>query len=131
MEWAYQWPAPKGMYDDLVADRSREAPGAHGSFVYPSPDGPLPTVAWEGYRAAVDDVRYVRTLERLCRDQQGAKPDDVATARQELADMIGRFSVNERDTVTVVSSDTAQIWRGRLAWHILKLMDAEGVQNAK
>ena len=139
LEWAYQWPGPGGMYDDLAAGESREAaaarpgyssgaqfdaPGAHGSFTYPSPDGPLPTVAWEGYRAAVDDVRYVRTLERLCREKQGAKPDDVATARQELADMIARFSVNELDTVTVVSADTAQIWRGRLAWHILKLMDA-------
>lgn len=81
-------------------------------------------MAWEGFRAAVDDVRYVRTLERLCREKQGAKPDDVAVARQELADMIARFSINERDPVTVVSPDTAQIWRGRLAWHILKLMDA-------
>ena len=139
LEWAYQWPGPGGMYDGLgagepsEADASRpgngtaapfDAPGAHGSFAYPSPEGPLPTVAWEGFRAAVDDVRYVRTLERLCREKQGAKPDDVALARQELADMIARFSVNERDTVAVVSADTAQIWHGRLAWHILKLIDA-------
>jgi hypothetical protein len=117
MEPAGQWPGPEGTYDDL-------APGAQRSFVYPSPDGPLPTVAWEGCCAAVDDVRYVRTLERLCREKQGAKPDDVAMARQELADMIGRFSVNERDTVMVVSPDTAQIWRGRLAWHILNLTGA-------
>ncbi|MGD1000188.1 MAG: hypothetical protein ABSA67_05755 [Candidatus Brocadiia bacterium] len=138
LEWAYQWPGPGGMYDDLFTGESSQtgasrpgdgtpapfdAPGAHESFAYPSPDGPLPTVAWEGFRAAVDDVRYVRTLERLCREKQGAKPEDVAVARQELADMVARFSINERDTVTVVSPDTAQIWRGRLAWHILKLMD--------
>jgi hypothetical protein len=125
MEWAYQRPDAKGVYDDLVADDSRGAWfDTSGSFFYPSHDGPLPTVAWEGCLAAVDDVRYVRTLERLCSDKQSEKPDEVATARQELADMIGRFSVNERDPVTVVSADTAQIWRGRLAWHILKLMDA-------
>jgi hypothetical protein len=129
MEWAYQWPGSKGMYDGLSGDKLGEAarfdaPGAHESFTYPSPDGPLPTAAWEGYRAAVDDVRYVRTLERLCREKQRAKPDDVAAARQELADMIARFPVNERESATVVSPDTAQIWRGRLAWHILKLMDA-------
>ena len=130
MEWAYPWPGPYGTYNDLTADDSRAAagrlnePGARGSFTYPSPEGPLPTVAWKGIRAAADDVRYVRTLERLCREKQDAKPDDVALARQELADMIARFSINERDTVTLVSPDTAQIWRGRLAWHILKLMDA-------
>ena len=109
MEWAYQWPGPEAACTTtcppasqawrahLVPDTIQHAvraPGAHGSFAYPSPDGPLPTVAWEGFRAAVDDVRYVRTLERLCREKQGAKPDDVATARQELADMIARFSVN-------------------------------------
>ncbi len=129
MEWAYKTPDPNGTYDDLVAGESREtagrfdASGAQGAFAYPGADGPLPTAAWEGCRAAADNVRYVRTLERLCREKQGAKPDDVALARQELADMIARFSVNERDTVTVVSAETAQIWRGRLAWHILKLMD--------
>jgi hypothetical protein len=133
IEWAYQWPGPKGMYDDFAAEAPREpapfdAPGAHGSFTYPSPDGPLPTVAWEGFRAAVDDVRYVRTLERLCREKQRAKPQAVADARQELADLIARFSVNERDAPTVVSPDTVQLWRGRLAWHILKLLEA---QNAK
>jgi hypothetical protein len=120
-DWADHWPGPQGAYDDL----SGGSLGAHNAFVYPSPEGPVPTVAWEGYCAAADDVRYVRTLERLCREQQEQKPDEVATARQEMADMIGRFFPNERDTVTVVSPDTAQIWRGRLAWHILNLMDAE------
>jgi hypothetical protein len=33
-------------------------------FAYPTVDGVVGTVQWEGFREAVDDVRYVTTLER-------------------------------------------------------------------
>ena len=32
------------------------------SFVYPTVDGVIDTIAWEGYREGVDDVRYLTTL---------------------------------------------------------------------
>ena len=35
-----------------------------GRFVLPGPDGPLPTLAYEGAREGIDDVRYLYTLER-------------------------------------------------------------------
>ena len=122
-QWVYQWPKKKNMYDDLTTHRR----GAGEAFAYPTPEGPLPVVGWEGYREGVDDVRYVRTLRRLCAEQEKRKPQHVALARKELAEFIGRFSVDERDSVEVVSPDTARKWRGRVAWHILGLMgkDAE------
>jgi hypothetical protein len=32
-------------------------------FTYPTADGVIDTIAWEGFREAVDDVRYLTTLE--------------------------------------------------------------------
>lgn len=32
-------------------------------FAYPTADGVIDTIAWEGFREAVDDVRYLTTLE--------------------------------------------------------------------
>ncbi|MFA6715257.1 MAG: glycoside hydrolase domain-containing protein [Victivallaceae bacterium] len=34
------------------------------NFTYPTLDGVIDTIAWEGYREAIDDVRYVTTLIR-------------------------------------------------------------------
>ncbi len=34
------------------------------NMTYPTADGVISTLAWEGYREAVDDVRYLYTLER-------------------------------------------------------------------
>lgn len=117
-QWVYQWPKKRNMYDDLTTKRR----GSGEAFAYPSPEGPLPVVGWEGYREGVDDVRYVRTLQRLCREKEKTMPEEVALARKELAELAARFSVDERDSVEVVSPDTAQRWRGRVAWHILRLM---------
>jgi hypothetical protein len=36
-------------------------------FAYPTVDGIIDTLAWEGFREGVDDVRYVTTLEKLLR----------------------------------------------------------------
>jgi len=116
-QWVYQWPKKKNMYDDLTTNRR----GSGEAFAYPTPEGPLPVVGWEGYREGVDDARYVRTLDRVCREKEKTMPRAVALARKELAETIARFSVDERKPVTVVSPDTAQKWRGRVAWHILRL----------
>jgi hypothetical protein len=35
------------------------------NFTYPTADGVIDTLAWEGFREAADDVRYLTTLEKL------------------------------------------------------------------
>lgn len=36
-------------------------------LAYPTSGPPIPTIAWEGLREGIDDVRYVRALERVIR----------------------------------------------------------------
>ena len=38
------------------------------NFVYPTTDGVIDTLAWEGYREAVDDIRYASTLALAIRE---------------------------------------------------------------
>ncbi len=38
------------------------------NFTYPTVNGVVDTIQWEGFREAVDDVRYVSTLVRLIKD---------------------------------------------------------------
>jgi hypothetical protein len=35
------------------------------NLTYPTADGVIDTIAWEGFREGIDDVRYITTLERL------------------------------------------------------------------
>ena len=57
MDYAYQhsfgsiWNDFDGKYRDTV-------------FAYPTTNGVIDTIAWEGFREGVDDVRYVTTLQR-------------------------------------------------------------------
>lgn len=51
-----------------------------GRFVLPGPDGPLPTIAYEGAREGIDDMRYIYTLERAI-----ARTDKPDAAREAAA----------------------------------------------
>jgi hypothetical protein len=44
-------------------------------FVYPTADGVIDTIAWEGYREGIDDLRYLATLRKAIRKakQSGAE----------------------------------------------------------
>ncbi|MCG3146626.1 MAG: hypothetical protein PCFJNLEI_00059 [Verrucomicrobiae bacterium] len=55
-------------------------PGEYRAFcmVYPTIDGVIDTLAWEGYREAVDDVKYATLLKTLAEQNPGA------TAREAL-----------------------------------------------
>jgi len=49
------------------------------NLTYPTADGVIDTLAWEGFREAVDDVRYLTTLEKLLSD---ASTNTTAAADQ-------------------------------------------------
>jgi len=51
-----------------------------GRFILPGPDGPLPTVAYEGMREGIDDMRYIYTLEQLVERAPVADGADEAKA---------------------------------------------------
>lgn len=61
MPYAYQ-DSMGFIWDDFDHSRWRDH-----VFAYPTVDGVIDTLAWEGFREGVDDVRYVTTLEKLLR----------------------------------------------------------------
>jgi hypothetical protein len=46
-------------------------------FAYPTSDGVVDTIAWEGFREGVDDVRYLSTLLELSRHSPGKSGEDL------------------------------------------------------
>jgi len=83
MDYAYQH-AFTHIWNDFDNRRYRDH-----VFAYPTIDGVIGTLAWEGFREAVDDVRYLATLqaaiERAERDGRHAKT--VQYAKQWLKEL--------------------------------------------
>ena len=59
MPYAYQT-SYQSTWNDFDHSKYREH-----NFTYPTSVGVIDTIAWEGFREAVDDVRYLRTLEKM------------------------------------------------------------------
>jgi hypothetical protein len=51
------------------------------NITYPTADGVIDTLAWEGFREAVDDVRYLTTLEQLLNNVSTNSTQAAAQAR--------------------------------------------------
>ena len=47
-------------------------------------DRPIPTVAFEGLREGIDDVRYATTLERLLRENRSPQAQKIQAALEEM-----------------------------------------------
>jgi hypothetical protein len=58
MDWIYQSNCGSS-YDDFDHPNYRDM-----NFAYPTTDGVIDTIQWEGFREGVDDVRYLTTLLR-------------------------------------------------------------------
>lgn len=85
------------------------------ALTYPTAGGPIATLAWEGLREAIDDVRYVRTLEGAL---EGATP---GTERDAAARFLG--SLRDREDFDPGAT------RAALIDHLqrLRAADARGV----
>jgi len=57
------------------------------NFTYPTVNGVVGTIQWEGFREAVDDVRYVTTLEHAIEHAPPDKADAAAQARRWLDEL--------------------------------------------
>lgn len=73
MDYAYQHGFGH-VWNDFDSDHYRDH-----NFTYPTVDGVVDTIQWEGFREAVDDVRYVTTLSRAIEE---AKRDRRKLAMQ-------------------------------------------------
>jgi len=57
------------------------------NFSYPTVNGIVDTIQWEGFREGVDDVRYVTTLEQAIRTAPPARKKAAAEARKWLDEL--------------------------------------------
>jgi hypothetical protein len=67
------------------------------NFTYPTEDGVIDTVEWEGFREGVDDVRYVTTLER-CLESAPAGKRKVAKQAREWLDALDPQTADLHET---------------------------------
>ena len=66
------------------------------ALTYPTALGPIPTLAWEGFREAIDDVRYISVLEELVRRNSGVQSNvAVERARRFLGDLKARLRIEQ------------------------------------
>lgn len=91
------------------------------NFTYPTIDGVIDTIAWEGYREGVDDVRYITTLMQAIKEAKSAKDkktkEAVVNAEAYLAKL--RQDVEDHDLNNV---------RLEVINHILKLRGDKGIE---
>jgi len=92
MNFAYQWGFGNSIWNDFDSGGIRDH-----VFAYPTSNGVIDTIQWEGWREGVDDTRYVATLikkEGNDTAAQGiiyrslANGDEMATIRKKVIDQI-------------------------------------------
>ncbi|MDE0301531.1 MAG: hypothetical protein OXN17_23130 [Candidatus Poribacteria bacterium] len=76
MNYAYQH-----NFGDIYADDDHETFRDH-VFAYPTVDGVIDTIQWEGFREGVDDVRYLTTLLKAIENASGDKENLAREANE-------------------------------------------------
>jgi len=79
------------------------------NFVYPTADGVIDTIAWEGYREAIDDIRYATTLRE-------AAVNARKNGKTQLADQAEKWL----ESIDAEHADLDQLRQQMIDW-ILKL----------
>ena len=78
--WAYMDGANADMYENFPT----KGDWMHSMLAYPTANGVISTIGWEGFREGVDDMRYATTL--LCMvieaDRLGVKGEAIEAARK-------------------------------------------------
>ena len=115
MLWQYDYDASMPYvwqhgYADAWNDFSHNRHRAQ-MFTYPTVAGPIDTIAWEGFREGVDDVRYLSTLLQLLDDPQARRMPGYAAASAWVAEL---------KELPLASVDLDQV-RARTVGHILAL----------
>jgi hypothetical protein len=67
-------------------------------FAYPTKDGVIDTIQWEGFRQGVDDVRYLTTLLKAITQAKATKPALAAAAQKWVAGLNPRGDLDQLRT---------------------------------
>jgi hypothetical protein len=79
-------------------------------FAYPTVDGVIDTIEWEGFREGVDDVRYLTTLMRLVEEKK-ADGKDTSFTENFLAEL-KNSSLVDMDGIRAKIIQHILCWRG-------------------
>ena len=94
-------------------------------MVYPTAEGVIDTLQWEGYREGVNDVRYITTLERLCNEfPEKEKSNNVITEAE-------KFLQNLRKGDVVKDKINMDKLRKQLIRHISKIIALKSKYDKK
>ena len=86
------------------------------TIAYPTVDGVIDTIAWEGYREGVDDVRYVTTLGKAVETASQSKDRPLAERATAAEGFLRRLKTGQE----IETGDLDSI-RGEIVAHILDL----------
>ena len=89
MTYAYQ-SAHGNTWNDFDHDTYRDH-----NFTYATVDGVIDTIQWEGFREAVDDVRYAATLQRYIEEAQASGDADRAALAREAQAFLDRLDPSQ------------------------------------
>jgi hypothetical protein len=85
MDYAYQHGFGDHIWNDFDHERFRDH-----VFAYPTSNGIIDTIQWEGFREAVDDVRYLATLVLL---KNAQKEQILSWLRPMLTDQVNMYEL--------------------------------------
>jgi hypothetical protein len=84
------------------------------SKVLASRFGPLPSVGWEARCAGIEDYRYLRELEKLCRSATGPRTDQVRqwldALRQRVLENVRINRIEMPDSGPLYHWDWSDLW---------------------
>lgn len=91
MVYAYQHSGGVGsIWNDFDSTPTRDH-----NFTYPTVNGVIDTIAWEGMREAVDDVRYITTLEATIEAARKVKNEQVQAQTKLAHDYLEKLKVEK------------------------------------
>ena len=122
MQWAYQWPAtPEASpYTEMQSGRQGQY------YTYPSINGPLPTIGWEGLREGIDDAKYIYTLRCLIDEARRSSDAVLAKKALEAEETIGNILNNltlDFYSKNRLDNSVYDEWRWKIACKILELQE--------
>jgi len=92
-QWAFQW--PRGEAGPYRASEAGQETGWH--YALPAPDGPLPTVAFEGVREGIDDARYLEVLRARDPKSPAASLSDIEPVSPRIRDYLDAHDATSFD----------------------------------
>jgi hypothetical protein len=120
------------------------------NYIYPTSDGPVPSIGWEGIREGIDDYRYIYTLEKTIEKAKQTKSalklvkesenllnlirdsvhyDNLRKERSRAAARAGEIRDFDRQAPEPALKPTDyDRFRYQIAQHIIKLNEVMGIR---